>query len=175
MHNGQLANPMNSYTKKIKKISGKRSKTDADYEEMARLEFLGGLYLDSKNEPCIPAKVIRGVLVGKGGAARSQKRGKDANRSIFILRDFPLEYEGPRKPDELWENESFRFQELVKVQSSRILRTRPIFRDWALAVTIEYDETLIDEPDVCEWMKIAGTIGIGDWRGVYGRFTVEQE
>lgn len=175
MHNGQLANPMNSYAKGIKKISAKRSKTDADYEEMARLEFLGGLYLDSKNEPCIPAKVIRGVLVGKGGAARSQKRGKDANRSIFVLQDFPLEYEGPRSPDELWEDESFRFQELVKIQSSRILRTRPIFRDWILAATIEYDETLIDESDVCEWMKIAGTIGIGDWRGVYGRFTVGQK
>jgi len=139
------------------------------------LEFLGGLYLTRKERvPCIPAKVIRGVLVGKGGAARSQRRGQDAARGIFVIEDFPLEYEGPKDPDELWEDESFRHQEMVVVQSSRVLRTRPVFEEWALNVTLQYDEALLDEAEVCHWMSLAGGIGIGDWRGVYGRFTSER-
>ncbi len=44
MHNGELANPFNEFTQKIKKISSKRGKTEADMKEMARLEFHGGLY-----------------------------------------------------------------------------------------------------------------------------------
>jgi len=112
--------------------------------------------------------------VGKGGAARSQRRGQDAARGIFVIEDFPLEYEGPKDPDELWEDESFRHQEMVVVQSSRVLRTRPVFEEWALNVTLQYDEALLDEAEVCHWMSLAGGIGIGDWRGVYGRFTSER-
>ena len=39
-HNGQTADPRNAYSKAIKAISGKRKKTDSDYDEMARLEWL---------------------------------------------------------------------------------------------------------------------------------------
>lgn len=46
MHNGQLADPSNEWARAIKEISGKRAKTAADYEEMARLEWLGSLYLN---------------------------------------------------------------------------------------------------------------------------------
>ena len=41
LHNGQMANPLNKWAKLMKQISSKRAKTDADYEEMARIEFLG--------------------------------------------------------------------------------------------------------------------------------------
>ena len=34
-HNGQLADPLNDLVRQMKKISGKREKTDADLEELA--------------------------------------------------------------------------------------------------------------------------------------------
>jgi len=43
MHNGQLADPMNRFTKAIKEITGKRKKSDSDHMEISHLEFLGSL------------------------------------------------------------------------------------------------------------------------------------
>src|ERR1700748_2033656 len=47
IHNVRLANPLDSYTRAIKAISSKRSKTEDDHAEMMRLEWEGGLYIDS--------------------------------------------------------------------------------------------------------------------------------
>lgn len=41
MHNGRLVNPADEYARKMKEVSSKRKKTDADYEEMGRLEWFG--------------------------------------------------------------------------------------------------------------------------------------
>jgi len=54
MHNGQTADPLNKWSKSIKEISSKRNKVESDYEEMARLEFMAGLYLDA-NGPILPS------------------------------------------------------------------------------------------------------------------------
>ena len=52
-HNGRLANPWDPMAKALKAVAGERAKTDADFEELARIEFLGGLYV-CENGPCIP-------------------------------------------------------------------------------------------------------------------------
>jgi hypothetical protein len=65
MHNGALSDPLNQYSKAIKRISSKRHKVDSDYEEMARLEYHGGLYLH-QGRPCIPGFVVEAALV-RGG------------------------------------------------------------------------------------------------------------
>lgn len=172
MHNGQLANPTNFYSRAMKEISSKRAKTTADYEEMARLEWMGGLYLFN-GEPCIPSYVLEATLIGRGGAARKQKMGKQAAAGLYVTADFPLEYDGPRDPKELWELEEFRLQVLAKVQQSRIVRTRPIFHEWAATVWFEVIPDLVNVADAKLWMAIAGReSGLMDWRPKFGRFEV---
>jgi len=56
-HNGQTADPQNAYAKAMKAVSGKRKKTDADFDEMSRLEWLAGLYR-SEDDLLIPDHVI---------------------------------------------------------------------------------------------------------------------
>ena len=107
MHNGRMADPRDQYARAMKEISSKRKKVDADFEEMARLEWMGGLYL-SDGAPCIPDYVLEAALIGRGGAARSQKMGKEAAAGMFVMKNFPLEYNGPKDPTELWEVEEFR-------------------------------------------------------------------
>lgn len=46
MHNSRMANPLDPIVKAVGKITSKRVKTDDDQEELARLDFYGGLYLD---------------------------------------------------------------------------------------------------------------------------------
>lgn len=172
MHNGQLADPGNQWARAMKEISSKRAKTTADYEEMARLEWFGSLYLH-EGEPCIPGYVLEATLIGRGGAARKQKMGKQAAAGLYVTDNFLLEYDGPHDPEELWKLEEFRYQVLVRVQTSRVLRTRPIFHKWAATVSFEVEPDLVNVADAKLWMAIAGReSGLMDWRPKFGRFEV---
>lgn len=171
-HNGQLADPGNRWARAIKEISSKRKKVEADYEEMARLEWMGGLYLH-KGEPCIPGYVLEGALIGRGSAARKQRMGKEAAAGLYVVQNFPLEYDGPRDPTELWETEGFQLRSLVRVGQARIMRTRPVFEEWAATVVVEIDPELVNPKDAKHWMEIAGAqVGLMDWRPKCGRFEI---
>src|SRR5512147_548873 len=90
MHNGQLANPINPIVKDIKKISGKRDKTEADLEELARLEWYGSLYLD-EGRPCIPGEVLEATFLA---GSKKKKKGPQAKAGVFCDQNFPLVYNG---------------------------------------------------------------------------------
>src|SRR5688572_14283009 len=72
MHNGSLGDPLYFWTKKIKEITAKQKKTDADHEEIGRLEWRGGLYLDN-SRPCVPDVAQKATLFN---AAKTLKLGK---------------------------------------------------------------------------------------------------
>lgn len=173
MHNGQLADPANEWSRAMKEITGKRKKVDADYEEMARLEWMGSLYQLLNGQPCIPGYVMEGALIGKGGAARKQKMGKAAAAGVYVSQNFPLEYDGPRDPKELWKLPQFQLRVPVVVNQSRVIRTRPIFEAWSAEVVVEVDTELVNPDDVRLWMAVAGReVGLMDWRPKCGRFEV---
>ncbi|MBF0307555.1 MAG: hypothetical protein HQL41_18145, partial [Alphaproteobacteria bacterium] len=75
MHNGRLADPLNEYARILKSLASKRVKTDADFEKMAEVEWLGGLWTWNK-EPCIPSAVIEAALVKGAGRRRMTDRVK---------------------------------------------------------------------------------------------------
>jgi len=170
-HNGQLANPLNKWSKAMKEISGKRKKTDADFEELAKIEFFGALYLDSDGRPCWPGETIEAMLIS---AAKKSREGPQAKTGIICDGNFAIKYSGPTDPEKLWADERFRLTVPVRVQSSRIMRTRPIFREWSLPIEISYLEDVVNERTVRDWCNTAGQlIGLSDWRPKYGRFSVE--
>lgn len=170
-HNGQTADPLNKWSKLIKLISSKRNKTDADYEEMSRLEFLAGLYLD-ENGPVIPTFLIDALVVN---GAKKSKEGIQAKSGCFCPKHAKLEYDGPRNVDDLWNDDRFRFSKRVRVGQASVQRMRPIFQDWSAVVTLQYEDTLVNLARVDAWLDAAGTqVGIGDWRPQYGRFTAER-
>lgn len=175
MHNGQLADPANEWTRAVKEISGKRKKTTADYDEMARLEWMGSLYLED-SQPCIPGYVFEAALIGRGGAARKQKMGKQAAAGLYVTKNFPLVYEGPHETHELWLDERFRLVVPVKIGQARIMRTRPLFAEWSAEIEVEFDSQLVNAEDVHLWVQTAGyEVGLMDWRPKYGRFSVTWE
>ena len=174
-HNGQLANPLNQFSRDLKKISGKRDKTEADFEEMARLEWFGSLYLDN-GCPCIPSEVLEATFLS---GAKKKKRGVQAKAGMFCDKNFPLVYNGSNgeKPDlqKMWESEEYRFSVPVVVQRSRVIRTRPRFNAWSALVEIHFDDKLLNPGEILDIMKIAGEqVGLCDWRPKFGRFTVQE-
>lgn len=170
MHNIRLANPLDPIARQMKEISGKRKKTDADHEDLARLEFVGGLYLLDEIGPYVPGVNLEKAIV-EGG--RITKQGRQVERGLFVTdNEVPLLYRGPRDPEALWADPSFRSVMAVKVGQARVMRTRPVFREWALEFDAEVDEGLLSVDVLDAITRDAGSmVGIGDYRPRFGRFT----
>lgn len=173
MHNGQLADPLNSFSRQLKEVTSKRKKTDSDHEEMARIEFEGGLYWDDKEGPHMPSDCLEACI--QAGAKKS-RIGKDVAAAVFVQDDVvPLKYDGPRKIEALWKDrERFVMRKACKVSTSKVMRTRPMFpTGWSIAFTLEFDESIINAAALQRAMVDAGAlIGLCDWRPRFGRFTV---
>jgi hypothetical protein len=174
MHNGRLANPLDPAAKAIKRVSGKRQKTDADYEEVARLDHMGALYLDPDVGPYLPSDNIWKTL---HKAAMKSKKGKKVEEGVFISSDVnPLAYRGPRDADGLWADENFRHLSTVVISRSRVPRCRPIFREWRVDADGILDPNVLELTELRDIATIAGQlIGLGDWRPRYGRFVATVE
>lgn len=174
VHNIRLANPLDPIAKAMKAISGKRTKTEDDHLQLARLEFEGGLYLDPEVGPFIPgANVEKSIIEG----ARVTKQGKQVERGLFVIDNvIPIIYDGPRTVDALWADENYRSVMAVRIGQQRVMRTRPLFRSWALDVDAELDPGLLSAEQLEAIIVDAGSmVGIGDHRPRYGRFESKVE
>lgn len=171
MHNGQMADPLNEITRALSKISSKRAKTDADHEEMARLEFLGGLYTKN-NKVIVPAEMLEASIIS---GAKKFKRGLAFKAGIIVENHAELHFGKKLKADQLWKyQDKYSLRVGVRVQTSKLFRTRPKFDNWNLSFTILYDTSLIDKSELIEAVKKAGSqAGLGDWRPKHGRFKIE--
>ncbi|HZQ14066.1 MAG TPA: hypothetical protein VFB31_14775 [Pseudolabrys sp.] len=170
MHSGRLSDPLDDITRDLAKITGKRGKTAADHEEIARIEWYGGLWL-SEGRPCIPAEAVEASFIA---AARARKKAKQARAGLMVMAPCPLDYEGPRDIDKLWQDPAFRLRRSVRVGNARTIRTRAHFAAWRVDALVSFVPTLLDRAEILDIFAIAGSQeGIGDWRPKYGRFTVE--
>jgi hypothetical protein len=172
MHNGQLADPLNDYSRKLKAISGKRAKTDADHEKMADIEYEGGLYLNKKGEVILPGVVLESALVE---GARKSKEGKLALAGSFADNDPVISYAGgPLTVQELIKSEDHRLRVAVKVGQAKVMRTRPFFEDVKFEMLISVNAEVANEDQVRRWVDAMLTVvGIGDWRPRHGRGYIE--
>ena len=175
MHNGQLANPLNEFTKAIAAVSKKRGKTEADFLRMSELEFRGGLYpqnVSNGQGPVIPARCARATLIN---GAKKHKNGTLFKSAVFVVADAPVQYDGPRTASELFADGRFTFIAPVKVGQSTIMRTRPKFDEWSAVLDIEYDDTDVNKEAIGQALTSGGRlVGALDGRPEYGRFTWEE-
>lgn len=169
MHSTRLANPLDPATKALKKVTAKTKKTDEDHERVAQLEFAGGLYIDDEIGPFVPGENIERCLLD---AAKLTKAGMKLKRAMFVMTNENwLSYKGPRTTDTLWADDRFRLVAPVKVGMQRVMRTRPMFREWTLEADAILDPEQMDLDELVSIMERAGRlIGLGDWRPRYGRF-----
>lgn len=172
MHNVRLADPSDPIVKQMKKLSSKRKKTDEDQEDIAHLEFLGGLYHDADAGPYLPGENVQRCLLD---AARINRLGKQVERGVFIDSDInPIAYKGPREPEELWQDANFRNRAAVRVGTSRVMRCRPMFQQWTAQVHGLLDTAILSLDDLTTIAANAGAmVGIGDRRPRFGRFSAQ--
>lgn len=190
MHSSRLSDPTDDLARALKKISAKRSKSIEDYEAMANLEFKGSIYWHPDAGVHIPGDNVARCLLD---AARKRKLGPKVASGVIVTSNFnELKYAKPTKPEDIkkadWDKlatpeqlwacgTEYRHKASVKVQQSRVMRTRPMFQfrsekdTWATTVDIDLDTEILDVDDFTQVADIAGSqIGLGDWRPRYGRF-----
>lgn len=171
LHNGQLADPLNPYAKAIKLISGKRKKTDEDYAELAKLEWYGGLYLDKNRLVVMPTINIEECIFN--GASKDKL--KSAFKPAMTIEGFtvPIIYPGDKDIDKLYLDPNYKDCRGCVIGRSRVMRTRPVFCEWAIEFVIIYDEKLIQSDQIRQATEKAGRLcGLGDYLPRFGRFEV---
>ena len=170
MHNGLLVDHENPYVRKIKAITAKKTnKTDADKDELAALEWFGGLYMNEAREIIVPTLNIEGAIAE---AAKKLRKGKSIKSAAFVNEDSVLDFPDKGKPmEKVYDSRKYQLRVPVVVTKSRVMRVRPLFAEWKAVFTITYFDDLISESDMKEILHICGRqIGIGDFRPKYGRF-----
>ena len=167
-HNGQTADPLNPFTKAMKQISGKRKKTDADFAQLADIEYRAGLYVE-QGRVVIPSRVLEASIAE---AARKSKEGKLALSGLFVDSDAVLDvYDGgPLTIDELVKSEVHRLCVGVRVGQSRVMRTRPHFKNVECSFECSINPEVANDRQLKGWLENMVTmVGVGDWRPRHGR------
>lgn len=170
MHSERLANPFDPLTVELKTLTKRRNKTQDDLLEIARIEWLGGLYHDESGI-FLPGYNVLAALVGGG---KMRKLGTAIKRGALVQEDkVPVEYTGPKNPDELFKNKAFVDIRSVKVGTAKVTRCRPKFADWKITFTLLYANDTLQKSDLDLVVQDTGAmIGIGDYRPRFGRFEV---
>lgn len=173
-HNVQLGDPDNEYVREIGRLNALKGKiTDEQRAERDWLKFRGGLYYDDDQGPVLPAaNVFRSLQQ----AAALSRNGKDIERGLVILDESaPIEYDGPRKPEDLWGDGKSRFvdRRMARVNRAPVVAIRPRFEDWRATFRFELDEDVMN-PDDFSWIseKAGRMIHVGDYRRFFGAYAV---
>ncbi len=144
-------------------------KANSDYEK----EALKKLYIDSEGTIYQPSTHIERAMIEAGKKVKVKGQGKATYSKLFGSMVSVVEFEL------VHDNQDYEvFKSLVVIPSTkgRIMRYRPMFKDWKLKFTIESEDEIAKEA-IKEVLEIAGKyVGIGDWRpekkGKYGKFQV---
>ncbi len=174
MHSERLANKRDTLARQISKLAAVRKKTDEHYDQIARLEWEGGMYFDAKLGPVIPTDNLRATIIG---GAKKSKLGSATGSCLLAADDVvALQYKGPRTHDELWAA-GFKDERTVVVGQARVMRCRPKFETWSLSFEMLFDPEVIQREQLMTAAEVAGRlVGLCEMRPElgrgFGRFTV---
>lgn len=175
MQSDALADPLYQGTIELKEVSAKRNKTDDDHRAIERIELRHALYWSDEAGVYIPDSNLLKCLIE---SARMSKEGKSVERGVQIAEsEIPLRYDGAPKPVEaIITDPRHKYRKTVVVSNRRVVRARPIFRDWSCRFHVSYDPSMIkNDGQLLRLFANAGQyVGIGGRRigkgGQFGRF-----
>lgn len=172
MHSGQTADPLNRYSKAMRAISSKRGKTDADFEELAKIEWYAAVYTNKEQQIVLPDFVVEAAF---HAGSRKSKLGKQAQAGLFVDGHSLLDFDGAALSlDSLFERDQNRHCAAVRIGQAKVMRTRFIAEQWAATVRVKYNDTMLNRAQVMQAVQDAGEqVGLCDWRPKYGRYGAE--
>ena len=173
LHSCQCVNPLHPISLEMKKINAKKKKkTEEDIAVLSDLEWEAGLYWNDEVGVYIPAENIEATI---REGAKARRKGKDIVKG-FMCEDMmiPLDIGEELTKEEMKKDFRFRDVRAMRVQSSRVMRTRPRFNMWNLSFIASYDEKVLDFGEVVDAIEYAGQyVGLCDSRPKYGKFVAK--
>jgi len=174
MHSDITANPIHPMTLGIKKVSSKRKKTEDDYKELAKLEFIASAYWTKDKGYYIPGKNIDATLLA---SAKMFKLGTMWKQGAGVYDDASFEFPDKKlTPETLFKTkEEYVDMQTVKVGQSKVVRCRPGFNEWSCDITVTIDEAKLEEDQIDTIVENAGNyVGLCDYRPRYGKFNAKK-
>ena len=170
MHSCRSVNPLDALTMEMKKYTAKRKKTEEDLHVISDLEWELSLYWDDTLGLYIPAENIE-ATVREG--AKNSKKGKHIERGFNVLEMLvPLDIGEKLTKEQMKKEARFRDVRSMRVQQSRVMRTRGRFNMWRCTFTASYNEEVLSFGDIVDALDYAGTcVGLCDSRPRYGKFS----
>lgn len=173
LNNPQMVDVFNKYSKEMKKITNKRSKTEEDHLDISNIEMKAKIYWDDELGIYVPSRWLLAAFAKI--SFKTVKVSKDNIRaSVFVVEDkAKLSYKGinnVKTAVDVTDNGLFRHRMILPQQKIRIAKTTPIFHDWSFEFNIEYDDKIIDESSIKQLLEHMGKYGgFGDFRPTFGR------
>jgi len=175
LNNPQTVNPMNEYSKALKELTGKRTKTDEDLNEIFHLKFLASCYWNKKGEYILPSNMIAKSFEA---GAKENKLGAKFQRSVFVFNDAILKFkDNGCTPEELWTDHSETYVDIrpVGIMKSKVVTARMIIPEWSCEGELHFDETQLNKSEVWLSLQNAGSrYGVGTYRQQYGRYKITE-
>ena len=148
-----------------------QKKASTDWEA----EGLKKLYINSDGVIYQPATHIDRALIEAGKKLKVKGQGKATYSKLFGSMVAVEEFEIQHKKQDYTIHKCL---VVIPATKGRVMRYRPMFKNWALEFHIEFEDEISPEV-VKEALEIAGRyVGIGDWRpekkGKFGKFQVTE-
>lgn len=170
MHDDKLLDITHPLARKFKELAAKRGKTIDDAMMLARIEWEAGMYHDDNIGPYMPGTNLKRAITE---AATRFNKGAPLKRGLVVTDEkVPLEYDGPRDMEDLWE---YGYRDMRGAVNSgrnagRVMRCRPCFEEWGLTVHVAWDVKECDVDTLESIVVFAQIRGIGDFRPEFGTF-----
>lgn len=172
MHSDKLVDPLGKAKVEHQKLLDDKqfAKTDKGKTAIARSLYMNAFYTNRDGRVILPLLNIRKSLIE---GARRFKLGRHIEKGVIILDDAILDYDGPKTPAKLWESGNFLDARTVVIGRAKVMAYRPRFNEWSAEVEVIVDPEVLNVADVIKAWEAAGNlIGIGDFRPLFGRYTV---
>lgn len=143
MNNAEKADPDGAYADASAELRKKRNKSPVERAELNRMEWQAGLYFRDGIGPGIPDQNILACLVE---GARAQKMGKEVDAYVSVSEPFvKVDYKGPRDLDGMYAAAMYDRRTVSsngKPGGPKVVRVRPLFKEWSVSFTIFADDEL---------------------------------
>ena len=177
-NNPQTVDPFNDYTKRMKRITAKRTgKTEDDLLELGNIETEAKLYFDETLGVYVPTRWLTEAVVTTSFSVAKIGRDKMRGGLFACTEKAKLNYDGMGQVKTITDvvmNPKFRHRAILPQGQVRVAKNFPIFKGWSFQAELEFDDTVVDFSTLASIIKRASTYGgFGDFRPTFGRATAE--
>lgn len=178
MDNGDVANPFHPISQLKKELNSKRNKTLSDYREITDVDWDGSIYWHDELGVYMP---IENLTKATHLAMTKHKLGRKIGGINYDHPiGFPIITENSKNKEALKRNPENRLEKMARVGTSKVLKTRAIFKSWKINLSFDYETDVLGRNEIkMIFLAMSRFVGIGAWTpstkipGRYGKFLID--